>query len=74
MHYVVCVALGLQSMADIDAIAVTRGPGLELCLRVGCIKAEVNHSLLMFISDTVSDTEQMNDSKCLLNIDCYPLL
>jgi tRNA N6-adenosine threonylcarbamoyltransferase len=31
---------GLQSVQDdIDAIAVTVGPGLEICLRVGCDKA-----------------------------------
>jgi hypothetical protein len=32
---------GLQSVADVDAIAVTRGPGLEVCLRVGFLKAKV---------------------------------
>jgi tRNA A37 threonylcarbamoyltransferase TsaD len=26
---------GLKSLSDIDAVAVTRGPGLEICLRVG---------------------------------------
>ena len=26
---------GLQSVADVDAVAVTVGPGLEICLRVG---------------------------------------
>lgn len=31
---------GLKSVADIDAIAVTKGPGLEVCLRVGCRKAQ----------------------------------
>jgi tRNA threonylcarbamoyl adenosine modification protein TsaD len=30
---------GLKSVADVDAIAVTVGPGLEICLRVGCQKA-----------------------------------
>jgi hypothetical protein len=30
---------GLQSVADVDAIGVTVGPGLEICLRVGCNKA-----------------------------------
>jgi N6-L-threonylcarbamoyladenine synthase len=29
----------LKSIADVDAIAVTVGPGLEICLRVGCEKA-----------------------------------
>ena len=28
------------TMGDIDAIAVTKGPGLEICLRVGCRKAQ----------------------------------
>ena len=31
---------GLQSLNDIDAVAVTRGPGLEICLRVGCRRAQ----------------------------------
>lgn len=31
---------GFQSMNDIDAIAVTKGPGLEICLRVGLRKAQ----------------------------------
>ena len=30
----------LKSMDEIDAIAVTKGPGLEICLRVGCRKAQ----------------------------------
>jgi N6-L-threonylcarbamoyladenine synthase len=30
---------GLTSVNDVDAIAVTVGPGLEICLRVGCQKA-----------------------------------
>jgi tRNA A37 threonylcarbamoyltransferase TsaD len=30
---------GMQSVADVDAVAVTVGPGLEICLRVGCQKA-----------------------------------
>ena len=30
---------GLSSVADVDAIGVTVGPGLEICLRVGCNKA-----------------------------------
>jgi len=30
---------GMKSAADIDAIGVTVGPGLEICLRVGCNKA-----------------------------------
>jgi N6-L-threonylcarbamoyladenine synthase len=31
---------GLSSVDDVDAIAVTKGPGLEICLRVGCRKAQ----------------------------------
>ena len=31
---------GLQSLNEIDAIAVTKGPGLEICLRVGIRKAQ----------------------------------
>ena len=30
---------GLKSVDEVDAIAVTVGPGLEICLRVGCQKA-----------------------------------
>lgn len=30
----------LGSVDEIDAIAVTKGPGLEICLRVGCRKAQ----------------------------------
>lgn len=30
---------GLESVDDVDAIGVTVGPGLEICLRVGCHKA-----------------------------------
>jgi len=32
---------GLSSVADVDAIAVTKGPGLEICLRVGFRKAQM---------------------------------
>lgn len=31
---------GLSSVHDVDAIAVTKGPGLEICLRVGMRKAQ----------------------------------
>ncbi len=31
---------GLASVADVDAVAVTVGPGLEICLRVGCESAK----------------------------------
>lgn len=31
---------GLQSLNDIDAVAVTKGPGLEICLRVGLRRAQ----------------------------------
>ena len=27
---------GMESVAEVDAVAVTVGPGLEICLRVGC--------------------------------------
>lgn len=37
---------GLQSAADVDAIAVTKGPGLEICLRVGYRKAQVKTHIL----------------------------
>lgn len=30
---------GLATVADVDAVAVAVGPGLEICLRVGCEKA-----------------------------------
>jgi N6-L-threonylcarbamoyladenine synthase len=30
---------GMTSAAEVDAISVTVGPGLEICLRVGCTKA-----------------------------------
>jgi len=30
---------GMSSVEDVDAIGVTVGPGLEICLRVGCNKA-----------------------------------
>ena len=32
---------GMKSIAEVDAIAVTKGPGLEVCLRVGLRKAQV---------------------------------
>lgn len=32
---------GFSSLKEIDAVAVTRGPGLEICLRVGTRKANV---------------------------------
>ncbi|KAG5176158.1 glycoprotease family-domain-containing protein [Tribonema minus] len=31
---------GMASAAQVDAVAVTVGPGLEICLRVGCEKAK----------------------------------
>lgn len=34
------VQAGLTSVSDVDAIAVTQGPGLEICLRVGCRTAQ----------------------------------
>lgn len=33
---------GVSSLHDINGIAVTRGPGLEICLRVGLRKAQVS--------------------------------
>lgn len=33
-------AAGLNGLQDIDAVAVTKGPGLEICLRVGMRKAQ----------------------------------
>jgi tRNA N6-adenosine threonylcarbamoyltransferase len=33
---------GLSSLQEVDAIAVTKGPGLEICLRVGFKKAQVH--------------------------------
>lgn len=32
---------GLKDASEIDGIAVTRGPGLEICLRVGIEEAKV---------------------------------
>ena len=31
---------GMHSVAEVDAIAVTVGPGLEVCLRIGCEAAK----------------------------------
>ena len=31
---------GLSSVAEVDAVAVTVGPGLEICLRIGCEEAK----------------------------------
>lgn len=33
---------GLNDISEVDGIAVTRGPGLEVCLRVGIQEAQVN--------------------------------
>jgi N6-L-threonylcarbamoyladenine synthase len=33
---------GLMDINQVDAIAVTKGPGLEVCLRVGLRKAQVS--------------------------------
>lgn len=37
---------GLKSCDEIDVIAVTRGPGLEICLRVGYQKAQVQGGII----------------------------
>ena len=36
---------GLASVAEVDAIAVTKGPGLEICLRVGYRKAQARNQM-----------------------------
>ena len=41
---------GLQSVADVDAVAVTVGPGLEICLRVGTEAAKA-----LALRDAASD-------------------
>ena len=33
---------GFKDVSEIDGIAVTRGPGLEICLRVGLQEAQVS--------------------------------
>jgi N6-L-threonylcarbamoyladenine synthase len=38
-------AAGLSSLSDVDAIAVTQGPGLEICLRVGLREGQVAYDL-----------------------------
>lgn len=38
---------GFSSIDEVDAIAVTKGPGLEICLRVGFRKAQVCVSLFL---------------------------
>lgn len=40
---------GLTSPSEVDAIAVTKGPGLELCLRIGLRKAQVIYFNLFLI-------------------------
>ena len=44
---------GLNGMDEVDAIAVTRGPGLEICLRVGITAARVDephsYSLVFYV-------------------------
>ena len=54
---------GLNSIEDVDAIAVTKGPGLEICLRVGLRKAQGTHSPRYGSTDTHS-----------LSRSCYPAL
>jgi hypothetical protein len=43
---------GLQSVDEVDAIAVTKGPGLEICLRVGINKAKVRLDVELMISSS----------------------
>jgi tRNA A37 threonylcarbamoyltransferase TsaD len=33
---------GLTDISEVDGIAVTQGPGLEICLRVGLQEAQVS--------------------------------
>jgi tRNA A37 threonylcarbamoyltransferase TsaD len=41
---------GLKDASEVDGIAVTRGPGLEICLRVGIEEAQVSFlSLISFL-------------------------
>ena len=42
---------GLESCAEVDVIAVTRGPGLEICLRVGYQKAQVRYFMQHFCNE-----------------------
>jgi len=35
-----------ELMSRVDAVSVTRGPGLELCLRIGCQTAQVGRILI----------------------------
>jgi hypothetical protein len=39
-----------KGIEDVDAIAVTKGPGLEICLRVGLRKAQVDMSAFLYVS------------------------
>ncbi len=50
---------GLNSIEDVDAIAVTKGPGLEICLRVGLRKAQGTHSPRYASIDTHSPTHSL---------------
>lgn len=65
----------LESLHDVDAVAVTRGPGLEICLRVGLRKAQdivrnfskplvtVHHLEAHCLVPRLSGIELMKDSK-----------
>jgi hypothetical protein len=39
-----------KGIEEVDAIAVTKGPGLEICLRVGLRKAQVDMSAFLYVS------------------------
>jgi N6-L-threonylcarbamoyladenine synthase len=41
---------GLSDISSVDGIAVTKGPGLEICLRVGMKEALVTCTFICFMS------------------------
>lgn len=38
---------GIPNISGVDGIAVTRGPGLEICLRIGMREAQVTYDHLL---------------------------
>lgn len=42
-----------QAFRQIDGIAVTKGPGLELCLRIGCETGQVDFMNICFMHDSM---------------------